>query len=1262
MKNTIISRFTPSLMAPETLEAILVQRHQLANYLVDNIRDSATTDNRHYQLLIGPRGIGKTHLVSLIYHRVANMEDLQDKLLIAWLREEEYGIASFLDLLIAILRAIGKEYPAEYQTELHDAVEGLYELSPEDAESVAAQLLRDFVGKRVLLLIVENLDDVFGGLGDIGQKEFRAYIQNNSFFTILATSQSLFDGIESRDKPFYGFFYSHNLNELSLDDAVNLLNQIASLEGKTELAAFIQNSTGRNRIKVVHFLSGGSPRIYMVFSDFLVNRESLNGLVEAFMAMLDDLTPYYQDRMKYISNQQRKIVDFLADLRRAAPVKEIAKRCFISQQTASSQLKDLRQKGYVKTEEIGRESWYELREPLMRFCLEVKKQRNEPVRLFVDFLRVWYTKAELQQRLGLRMADVDFGDKESRFEYRRNLEPIPPDAVMEREYYTRALEEIESNEEDPRFKAYFDEIENCREQKDHVSALEYAEKLVASRGEAKDWLEKGRCLSRLKRHDEALECLDKAIEKDANYARNWNRSGLVYIRDVLQQYNEALVSLDKAIALDANYQSAWANRGYVLNNLERYDEALASYDRAIELDSNDRWTWRRRGNVLNNLKRYDEALASYDRALELDANYDWAWVLRGHVLKNLKRYDEALASYDRALELDANYDWAWANRGDVLYNLKRYDEALASFDRAIELDANDQWAWRRRGDVLDNLKRYDEALASYDRAIELYANYQFAWALRGNVLNNLKRYDEALASFDRAIELDANYQSAWVVRGDVLDNLKRYDEALASFDRAIELDANDQWAWRRRGDVLDNLKRYDEALASYDRAIELDANYQWAWRRRGDVLDNLKRYDEALASYDRAIELDANYQWAWANRGYVLNNLKRYDEALASYDRAIELDANYQWAWRRRGDVLDNLKRYDEALASYDRALELDANYDWAWANRGDVLYNLKRYDEALASFDRAIELDANYDWAWANRGDVLYNLKRYDEALASYDRAIELDANYQSAWFNRGYVLYKLKRYDEALASFDRAIELDVNDFTWACRGFILNILQRYEESLASYEEALIYCDKAIKLDANDQRAWLLRCWILINLGRYEEALIACDKAIALGDQHSSVFFNRAIAILGLNLWDEGITALDDAFQRLEADDEASPDEPELIIRNLFANTQDPMTKTRITSLIAVYEKYKYLSILGQGIVRNIPALMSEMVSDKAARTWLELWQEPTNNYEQFQIPMRLLNAAVRYKETKGDRRVLLELPIEERHLLEPLVSGKIE
>jgi hypothetical protein len=72
---------------------------------------------------------------------------------------------------------------------------------------------------------------------------------------------------------------------------------------------------------------------------------------------------------------------------------------------------------------------------------------------------------------------------------------------------------------------------------------------------------------------------------------------------------------------------------------------------------------------------------------------------------------------------------------------------------------------------------------------------------------------------------------------------------------------------------------------------------------------------------------------------------------------------------------------------------------------------------------------------------------------------------------------------------------------------------------------------------------------------------------------------------------------------------------------------------------------------------VQSIPMLMSEMVSDKAAQKWLEMWQELGSNYTEFQIPLRLLDAAVRYRE-KSDKRVLLSLPIEERKLLEQVLG----
>ena len=923
MKGTLLSRFTPSLMKHEDLEAMLVQRHDLASQLVESIRQSILKHSDRHHLLIGMRGIGKTHLVSLMYHRVSKMDDLREKVLIAWLREEEWGVTSFLDLLLRILRSLRSEYPTEYNAKLCDRVESLYNESPDTAQQTAAELLKDFAGDRTLFLLVENLDDLFEGLGDSGQQQFRDYLENTHLFTIFATSQHSFKGIDQKKAPFYKFFNLHYLEKLSLAEVVCLLKNIAKLEGNKELELFIETAKGRSRIEAIHHLAGGNHRVYIIFAEFLT-RDSLDRLVKPFLQTLDELTPYYQARMAWLSRQQRQIVEFLCDRRGAVMVKDIARRCFITHQTASSQLKQLSGMGYVTSESLGRESYYEIREVLMRFCMDVKKHRGEPISLIVDFLRLWYTQEELKQRLerlgvGFSASEkelVNNSSEKSYLKYQINLETLPHNDLVEREYLLRALGPRETDDcEDSRVVACVLEIENCKKQKDYVSALNLANKLVAIRGKARDWLEKGRCL----------------------------------------------------------------------------------------------------------------------------------------------------------------------------YNLERYDEALESFDRAIDLDPNDKLAWVRRGDLLHN---------------------------------NLQRSEEALVSFDRAIELDANSQNIWLERGYVLNVLKRYEEALVSFDRALKFDDN---------------SRYIEFL-------------------RGNALYNLKRYDEALASYDRVLEPDDNIQYIWFLRGNVLNQLKRYEEALAAYDRASELDPN---------------------------------------------------------------DLDI-----WTLRGNVLYNLKRYDEALASYDRATKLDVNFQSAWANRGYVLNNLKRYEKALAAYDRALELDEKDtLTWVFRGNVLN-----------------------------------------NLKRYEEALVSFDRAIELGYKSSNVFFNRAIAILGLNRWDEGIAALDDAFQRLEPDNEADPDDPDLIIRNLFANTHDPITKPRIASLIAVYEKHEYLSILGQGIVRNIPALMSEMVSDKAARTWLELWQELTSNYQQFQIPMRLLNAAVRYKETKGDRRVLLELPIEERKLLEPLVSTKVE
>jgi tetratricopeptide (TPR) repeat protein len=248
--------------------------------------------------------------------------------------------------------------------------------------------------------------------------------------------------------------------------------------------------------------------------------------------------------------------------------------------------------------------------------------------------------------------------------------------------------------------------------------------------------------------------------------------------------------------------------------------------------------------------------------------------------------------------------------------------------------------------------------------------------------------------------------------------------------------------------------------------------------------------------------------------------------------------------------------------------------------------------------------------------------------------------------------VLCELERYEEALASFEQAINLDFEDIQlWGSRGLVLYRLGDYEEMLVSFENV-------IKLDPENLFAWKIKGIVLYNLERYEEALQCFDRVIELNSEDSDALFKKAELLVIMNRWTEGFEILDLALNTLE--DLSKPENiaTGIIVKNLFQSTNDlTVWRTRIQTLRNIYDKHQASSILGQEIVLSIES-MSETVSEKAAQAWLEIWKEIVGDRIEFKIPLRLLEAAVRYRQTKGDRRVLLRLPIEERKLLMPLLG----
>jgi tetratricopeptide (TPR) repeat protein len=705
MANQMISAFTPSLMSPDELETILVQRQDLAQELFEKILLSATTPAKHYALLIGMRGMGKTHLVALIYYRLLAEFDrnptLKDKLVIAWLREEEWGVDSWLDLVSRILRALAVEEPQS-----KSLLEELRRISIEDsidrAATNATRLLKEAIGNRTLLLIMENLDDLFKGLGEAGQQQFRSFLQAEQCCTILATTPALFTAVQSRTKPFFGFFNPIYLDRLTVPEAIEMLGKIATLGGQEDLASFLKTPLGRARVRAVHHLAGGNPRVYMLFSQF-ITRDALDNLVEAFMKMLDDLTPYYQARMKELSNQQRKIVELLVDRRHPVMVKEIAADCFIDAGTAGSQLRELRKLGYVEAEQNGRESFYELREVLMRLCLEVKKQRGQWVEIFVEFLKIWYPLSERKHQLELMRGTSQH---------------------IKDEHLERAL----LSDEDPCFIGSQRDLQQALKEQQQLLATETLEELFHSKRLTEENYQELVELVQTDRYSEAQKLLSEIFsQEDRSVEECDSWSDITFFLQLsegleLLKAGESLESLklfDAVLAEDKSDVNALIYRGVSLDNLGRYEEAITSYDQAISIDPDEYLAWICRGISLDNLGIHEEAIVSCDQAISIKPNDYQALRSRGVPLRKLGRYEEAISSYDRAISINPDDHQAIHNKGFTYFKWGKYVESINCYNQAIAIKPDNYNSWHDKGITQFVMGNYEDALNSWQQTFQI---------------------------------------------------------------------------------------------------------------------------------------------------------------------------------------------------------------------------------------------------------------------------------------------------------------------------------------------------------------------------------------------------------------------------------------------------------------------------------------------------------------------------------------------------------------
>ena len=769
------SRYSPGNMDRESLEALFVGRGHVMEDVLSRVTTSIRSPEKHCILLVGPRGSGKTHLLALAYHRLMDRVDAADasgSVAVALLNEEEWGVASFLDLVVRILRALAGQIP-----DLDAEIAGIYDRfskDPANAETLAVSLLRQHTRSKTLLVLCENLVDLFHGLGDEGQKRWRALIQEDGNWTIVASTPALFAAITLQDNPFYGFFTIRALKKIDFDTGLELLAKKAVHEGKTELASFLRTPLGRARARAVHHLAAGNHRAYVVLFDFL-DKESLDDLVGPFMHMVDDLTPYYQDRMRQLPPAQRKIVEFLCLQGRPTTIKDISTPCLMSHQTTAKQIGELRAAGFVSRTRFGRNTFCELSEPLMRICIEVKDNKTQHLRLFVEFLRHWFTTRELERRRAVIQHNVHT-------------------AALDRIHIEEAVRCSLADRHEPFVDALHDEAERCWDVGDYKGLAEIQETLARDGGSADDY-----CIwiYALVRWGDGKSAIAAGLEAVAKYPDNaaiqYDFAHAYFIED---RFIEALSAIDRAIALNGADSAYLCIRAGILLGLNRFEEAIQDAQAVLDKEPDHWHSFQQMLNAAVAMDRPDDAEAYARELVRLAPTEPEALLTASEFHRSQDRLDQALELVDKALEIDADDQRARHQRGLVLFDMADYRRANEELRHVAFRQPNSVSAHCRLSDSLLLSGEWEEAIDVAEHLIEIDPAHFHAHCVRGRALIELGRPADAIAVLDQLLSTDDCHSllfAASRVRG-----IGDYASAGRYLDRVAELQPDNRELWIER--------------------------------------------------------------------------------------------------------------------------------------------------------------------------------------------------------------------------------------------------------------------------------------------------------------------------------------------------------------------------------------------------------------------------------------------------------------------------------
>ena len=1107
----VARKYNPGFLSDEEIVASFCVRTAEFDSIVEMLRDCRESSNPH-QIVIGPRGSGKTSLLLRIAAEIRRDASLSSHFFPVVFAEESYEVSTAGEFWLECLSRLAVQNPGrEGDPDLGRSYEELRGIS--DDRTLGERCLGavlDFSDRNAkrLVLFVENLNTLFRDVSDPDAGwRLRKVLQTEPRIILLASATRRFDQIDDPDQALYDLFRVTSLRPLGTEECTTLWQTISGREARQET------------IRSLRILTGGNPRLVMIVARFGASL-SFRALMSDLLDLVDDHTEYFRSHLEILPAQERRVYLALADLWKPATAREIADRARLATSKCSAQLTRLSERAIVEvTGGTARRKQYYLTERMYNIYYLLRRPRgpHRMVESLIRFMESFYSPLELRDigRSIARDAPQVSGGMRALHEIAfEKLLLLPALHQHQGALLASAPQEIAKNfHRGPLVTTDLSDGPTTADLSGSPTDDVSADTGVAEEAAGLELIERGSSLREENRLEEALSVFDEVVDRYGEStqphllvlaAKALIRKGEIF--HALGHAEDALATCEEvdrrygdnqAPVVSENVAVALLNKGVALRASSRVQEALVANDEVdrrfgASENPNIRATVAKalcdKGITLGNLSRLQEALQASDELIhrfgvseEKDAVVAVAKTLcnRATVLERMNRVAEALTAYDSVVRrfgasnepvLHEIVATTLLNKSAALGDLNRPEEALVTLDEVVRrfgkseepaLVATVALAMSNKGYALSALSRIQEALTTYGEVVRLYGSSE-----RPGVLEAVGK-----TLLNKAHTLIASNRPECALR--VYDDI----ENRFSMTESEALHGTVATALCNEGITLGKLGRHEEALIRYDQTV--------------------RRFGECKAPV--LVEMVAK---SLLNKGYALSALARPTDALAAYDEAVNhaekndtssVQAVAAHALVKKGLALVDLNRSAEAMLCYEEVMRrFESSADSALRslvaksllNKGVALATLNRNTEAIGACDEVMrryggseapDILESIAKALVNKAGLLLTLTRREEATYACDEAIRRFSKrvapvlvhlVADAFYLKGGALLELKRPIEALAAFaevlqrapkaERAAIPTLQAKALLGRGLAFDKLGRFHEALATYDEVM--------------------------------------------------------------------------------------------------------------------------------------------------------------------------------------------------------------